>query len=732
MTWPRPAEGSGRVGAAARTGRQLHFRAATGRSGGSGMTADYDDGLAKAPLEVAGDDDVHHEGGVVARADYTPVDHVSHLLGIGISCFYLIAALATLWEVFSRYALNAPTYWAFETVMMLCAAAWMLSSGFVTLKQRHIAITVFHILATPRQRWWLDLFAMVVGVVALYMLLSDAAIRAYDSIGRLEKSGSAFNSPLPMLLKALMVTGAFLYLAQLLVNLHRHFTAAAARLAVKLVAAYMVLYFSAALLGHAFDISWAGAVSEVFSGIGTSLDPSRALNMRSMDLGTVSVIMVVLLVALMMTGMPLGIVTLIVSVIMAIAFFGPRGLFLVSSNAVGLLEHYSLVAVPFFVLMASILERAGIAEDLFDAMSIFAGNLRGGVAVQTTVVAVILAAMSGVMGGEIVMLGLVALPQMFRLGYDRKIAIGLICAAGALATLIPPSIIMIVYGLSAEVGIGDLFMAGAVPGLMLAFFYASYVLIRVNLNPALAPTAAEVAEKTGQDQKLSRERLTAVVLCILLIGAVMGSIYGGIASVTEAAAVGCIGSLLVAAVRNRFNWEVVSAALLGTMSTVGTIIWLVLGAVSFVGIFNLVGGGDFMRSLFLDLGLSALGTVLVMMLILMVLGTFMEWIAIVFITVPVFAPVVMELAPALGLTPDQAKVWFGILFVMNIQIYFLSPPFGPACFWLKSVAPRDVTLQEIFISVLPFIALQIVGLFLVMMYPQIALWLPEFLTGGPL
>jgi TRAP-type mannitol/chloroaromatic compound transport system permease large subunit len=202
--------------------------------------------------------------------------------------------------------------------------------------------------------------------------------------------------------------------------------------------------------------------------------------------------------------------------------------------------------------------------------------------------------------------------------------------------------------------------------------------------------------------------------------------------VTEAAAVGCIGSMIVAAVRNRFNWAVTSAALMGTMSTVGTIIWLVLGAVSFVGIFNLVGGGDFMRSLFLDLGLSALGTVLVMMLILMVLGTFMEWIAIVLITVPVFAPVVMELAPDLGLTEGQAKIWFGILFVMNIQIYFLSPPFGPACFWLKSVAPKDVTLQEIFISVLPFIALQIIGLVLVMMIPQIALWLPETLGGGPL
>ena len=680
-----------------------------------------------ADIEIAADDPLHGEA-ALPFSRYGIVDHVSHFSGIAVSVLYLVAAGATLWEVVARYVFNAPTQWAFEVVMVLCAATWMISSGYVTLKQRHIGITVFHVLASDRVRWWLDLFATLVGIVALFLLLSDAAIRAYTAISHVERTGSAFNSPMPMILKGLLMLGGFLYLAQLTVNLHRHFDSHACKFAVKALAALMAFYFVVALLGHFGGAdSVFGTVQGFFASLGAMLDPSQALDMRSYDLGTISLVMVILLVALMMTGMPLGIVTLIVSVLMAVAFFGPRGLYLVSTNAAGLLDHYTLVAIPFFVLMASILERAGLAEDLFDAMSIFAGNLRGGVAVQTVVVAVILAAMSGVMGGEIVMLGLVALPQMFRLGYDRKLTIGLICASGALATLIPPSIIMIVYGLSAEVGIGDLFMAGAVPGIMLAVFYALYVLARVNINPKLAPTAKEVEAMTGKSNKLSRARMYAVVLCIALIGAVMGSIYGGIASVTEAAAVGCIGAMVVAAVRHEMKWSVLQAALLGSMTTVGTIIWLIIGAVSFVGIFNLVGGGDFMRSLFLDLGLPAMGVILVMMAILVVLGTFMEWIAIVFITVPVFAPVVMSLAPELGLTEDQAKIWFGVLFVMNIQIYFLSPPFGPACFWLKSVAPKDVSLQEIFISVIPFIGLQIVGLILVMMFPQIALWLPEAL-----
>ena len=217
-------------------------------------------------------------------------------------------------------------------------------------------------------------------------------------------------------------------------------------------------------------------------------------------------------------------------------------------------------------------------------------------------------------------------------------------------------------------------------------------------------------------------------LCILLIVCVMGSIYGGITSVTEAAAVGVFGAIIVAAVRFQFNYPLIRDCLANTMSVVGTIIWLILGAVAFVGLYNLIGGADFMRDLIKGAGLGALGTIFVMMAILVILGTFMEWIAIIFITVPVFAPVVRDLAPELGMEPEWAAVWFGILFVMNIQIYFLSPPFGPACFWLKSVAPRDVTLQEIFVSVIPFICLQIIGMLLVMFFPQIALWMPQLLN----
>ena len=339
------------------------------------------------------------------------------------------------------------------------------------------------------------------------------------------------------------------------------------------------------------------------------------------------------------------------------------------------------------------------------------------VGVQTCLVAVVLAAMSGIIGGEIVMLGLIALPQMLRLGYDRKLSIGIICAAGALAMLIPPSIVMIVYGLAAQVSITDLFTAGAVPGLLLAGLYICYIMVRVRLNPAMAPIYDIKETSLPFLQRL--KYMSGIILPALLIFGILGSIYSGIATVTESAAVGAMFALLIAAYLRKLTYTMVRDAMRRTVLTVGSIIWLVLGAVSLIGIYNLIGGSAFLRESLVGLDVHPLAVIGVMMLIVMVLGTFMEWIAIIFITVPVFAPVVISL----GYDP----VWFGVLFAMNIQIYFLSPPFGPACFFLKSVAPKGIELQEIFMAVLPFIGLQIIGLAIVLFVPDIALWLPNLL-----
>ncbi len=251
-------------------------------------------------------------------------------------------------------------------------------------------------------------------------------------------------------------------------------------------------------------------------------------------------------------------------------------------------------------------------------------------------------------------------------------------------------------------------------GLLLASLYITYVLIRVKMNPAMGPIYDAPEAQLPLIQRLSF--LKGLILPFLLIFGVLGSIYGGIATVTESAAIGAVGSLIVAAARRELTIQGIREALWATMLTTGSILWLIIGAVSLVGIYNLLGGTRFLGGILTGLEVAPIVVIIIMMLIIFFLGTFLEWIAIVFITVPIFAPVVIQL----GYDP----VWFGILFAMNIQIYMLSPPFGPACFYLKSVAPKDVTLPEIFLAVLPFICLQIIGLALVMAFPQIALWLP--------
>ena len=434
-----------------------------------------------------------------------------------------------------------------------------------------------------------------------------------------------------------------------------------------------------------------------------------------MGIELITLLIVASLFLLMAIGVPLGASTLLISVTTALLSFGPNGLILVSSNVATVFEKQALIAVPFFVFMANIMERSGVAKELFNSMAILGGQMRGGVAVQTCLVSVVLAAMSGIVGGEIVLLGLIALPQMFRLGYDRKLSIGVLVASGSLATLIPPSVVLIVYGAEAGVSIKDLFTGGILPGVLLASLYIGYVLVRTRLNPALGPAYDAPEAHLPFFQRLAH--LRGLILPFLLIFGVLGSIYAGIATVTESAAIGAVGSLIVAGVRRELSIQKIRDALWATTMTTGAILWLIVGAVSLVGIYNILGGTRFLGGLLTGLDLPPIGVIIIMMLIIFLLGTFMEWIAIVFITVPVFAPVVVQL----GYDP----VWFGILFAMNIQIYMLSPPFGPACFYLKSVAPKDVTLQEIFAAVLPFIGLQIVGLALVMAFPEIALWLPS-------
>lgn len=429
------------------------------------------------------------------------------------------------------------------------------------------------------------------------------------------------------------------------------------------------------------------------------------LSALGVEYGTLA--MFAMLLFLLLTGMPLAFVTLLVALVFTLGWFGPMAVPLITSRVFSFVSSFVFVSVPMFVLMAAILDRSGIARDLFDAMKIVGGRIRGGVAVQTVFVAVILAAMSGIIGGEIVLLGMLALPQMLRLGYDRKLAIGVVCAGGSLGTMVPPSIVLIIYGLTANVSVGDLFTSAFIPGLMLASFYVAYILIRSYAGNVAPPVEFD---DTPTSEKLAK--LRGLILPLLVVVFVLGSIYGGIASVTEASAIGAFGVTLSTIVRGEFSISMMRDAAMQTLKTTGMIVWIGIGASALVGVFNLMGGISFVSELITGISDTPVIVILFMMLILFVLGMFLDWVGIALLTMPIFVPIVIEL----GYSP----IWFGVVFAMNMQVSFLSPPFGPAAFYLKSVAPADITLGEIFSSMAPFIALQILALGLLIVFPGLA------------
>lgn len=432
---------------------------------------------------------------------------------------------------------------------------------------------------------------------------------------------------------------------------------------------------------------------------------------------TITLLIVAGILATVALGVPLAFSSGAIAVGLTLWLFGPDALLLLSSRTFSFLDSYVLVSVPLFVLMASILERSGLARDLYTAFSVWAGRLRGGIAAMTTLVGVVLAATVGVIGGEIVVLGLVALPQLLRFGYQRRLAIGTVCSAGSLGTMIPPSIILVFYGLTANVPIGDLFVATLLPGLLLAALYIAYILIRCALDPSLGPAPPREVTDIPLSRKVAM--LKGVALPLFVAFCVLGSIYLGVASVTESAGMGVAGTLLACAIRGELSWGLLRDAARQTMSTCGVVLWLVLGTNALIGVYNLVGGIAYATALFQSIPLPPLGVVLVMIGVWILLGMFLDWIGIMLLTMPIFVPTIT----ALGFDP----LWFGILFNISMQIAYLTPPFAPAAFYLKGVAPPDMTLEEILGAMWPFIGLQLLGLATVIAFPGLATWLPIIL-----
>jgi len=386
-------------------------------------------------------------------------------------------------------------------------------------------------------------------------------------------------------------------------------------------------------------------------------------------------------------------------------------------NTFGVMSGWSLLAIPLFVYMGVVLEKAQVADKLYLGLYLLLGPVRGGLAIATMAIATMFAACTGIAGASVIAIGLIALPSMINYGYDKSLGSGVICAGGGLGVIIPPSIMLILYGPVAGVSISMLFIAAIVPGVIMAVLYILYIAGRCYLNPELGPaiTPEESAQYSRKD--VIRILLVSGVPPIGLVIFVLGSIFFGLAAPTEAAALGGLGALVIAAIYKKLTIKMFLESCYSALKISTFIMWLVLGAKFFMTTFNKLGGGTLIYDFLMNLDTGPTALLLIMLGIIFILGMFMDWIGILLVVIPIFVPIVT----AMGWEP----IWFAIMFCITLQISYITPPFAYSIFYLKGIAPPEVSLIDIYRGCVPFIFIQFLMLILLYFWPDLALYLPE-------
>lgn len=426
-----------------------------------------------------------------------------------------------------------------------------------------------------------------------------------------------------------------------------------------------------------------------------------------------------LLIGLFM-GHPLAFVLGGLAVIFGLIGWGPICFNIFASRIYNIMDNYILVAVPLFIFMAQLLDRSGIAENLFISMRYLFGSLKGGIAIAVIFVSTLFGACTGIIGASVVTMGLIALPVMLRYGYDKRLSSGVICAGGTLGILIPPSIMLIVMGDQAQLSVGKLFAGAIIPGLILSSLYIIYILIKSYLNPEMAPALSSEEIASVSIREVMIMLLKSLAPPSILILGVLGSIFTGIATPTEASGVGVILTFFLILAYRNFSWDSLYESVLATAKITSMVIIVLCGATCFTGVFLGGGGAKVVSNLILGLGMGKWGIFVIMMVITFILGMFIDWIGIVLIIFPIFLPI------AEGLGFD--KLWFVVIMAVMLQDSFLTPPFGYALFYLKGVAPPEVTTSDIYWGVFPFWRLMELGLIICIIFPQTITWLPALLV----
>jgi len=387
----------------------------------------------------------------------------------------------------------------------------------------------------------------------------------------------------------------------------------------------------------------------------------------------------------------------------------------------GLMDNYVLLAIPLFIFMAQLLNQSGVADDLFDALRYLLGTLKGGIGITVVIVSTIFAACTGIIGASVVTMGFLALPIMNRYGYDKKLSYGTICAGGTLGILIPPSIMLVIMASEGALSVGQLFAGAIIPGFILSVLYIGYVLIKCHINPELGPPLSAEEYAAISKSEIAVKVVKSLLPPMLLVIGVLGSIFFGIATPTEGAAVGAFLTFILVLAYKKFTWKGFFEAMMKTGATTTMVMMVAIGATCFTGVFIAMGGKEVVTGFVLGLGLGKWGTFWVMMFIVFILGMFIDWLGIVLLCFPVFLP----LASQLGFDP----IWFVVMIAVNLQASFLTPPFGYALFYLKGVSPSEISISDLYRGIVPYIILMLIGLFICAAFPQIVLWLPSIIVG---
>ncbi len=436
-----------------------------------------------------------------------------------------------------------------------------------------------------------------------------------------------------------------------------------------------------------------------------------------MENETIAILMGLGFFVLLFAGVPVAIALATAGLLFGYLGFG-IGLFnLLPLRIYGLMENYTLMAIPLFVFIGVMLERSRLAEELLDVIGHVAGGLRGGMGLAIILVGVLMGASTGIVGATVVTLGLLTLPVFLRRGYSASLACGTICASGTLGQIIPPSLVLILLSDILGEGLGTLFAAAMVPGLVLAACYAIYILLIGWLRPHMAPAIPLEERQQVTRTELLGKVVKVVLPPILLIFAVLGSIIGGVAAPTEAASMGAIGSIVVAALAGRLDRDVLIGTVRGTLRISAMVFFILICAQAFSLAFRGLDGDELIKDLFALVPGGPTADILFMLALLFILGFFLEWIEICYIVLPLFLPVFAG--------TDVDMVWLAMLVCVNLQTSFLTPPVGWALFFLKGVAPEGVTSKDIYVGVIPFVGLQLVVLVLLFQFPQMATWLPR-------